>query len=331
MTEMTLEEALRLGIEAHKAGKVQEADKYYTAILQAQPTHPDANHNMGVLAVGVGKLDQALPFFKKAIEANPTIEQFWISFIDALIKVQKTDEAKVALSQAKNAGVKSNTLDQLQQKLGSPNKINDQTTNLQDPPQEQLQPLLEYYRNSDFEQALEIATKLIQQFPKSAVLYNIIGAVNASLQQYDKAVEAYKKALSINSDLPEPHNNMGNAFKAQGKFDEAIEAYKKALDINQNYAEAHYNTGIALHEQNKLDDAITSYKKAINIKPDYVDALNNLGMIFQNSGDFKNAIKAYSNAISMKPNFKKALYNFGICLKGIRFEKTEPMLSYTSA
>ena len=128
MTEMTLEEALRLGIEAHKAGKVQEADKYYTAILQAQPTHPDANHNMGVLAVGVGKLDQALPFFKKAIEANPTIEQFWISFIDALIKVQKTDEAKVALSQAKNAGVKSNTLDQLQQKLGSPNKINDHLT-----------------------------------------------------------------------------------------------------------------------------------------------------------------------------------------------------------
>jgi len=29
---------------------VQEADRLYTAILQAQPKHPDANHNMGVLA-----------------------------------------------------------------------------------------------------------------------------------------------------------------------------------------------------------------------------------------------------------------------------------------
>ena len=92
--EMTLEEALQKGIEAHKAGKVQEADQYYTAILQAQPTHPDANHNMGVLAVSVGKVDQALPFFKKALEANSTVEQFWISYIDALIKAQKTDEAK---------------------------------------------------------------------------------------------------------------------------------------------------------------------------------------------------------------------------------------------
>ena len=51
--ELTLDQALQKGIEAHKAGKVQEADQYYTAILQAQPKHPDANHNMGVLAVGV--------------------------------------------------------------------------------------------------------------------------------------------------------------------------------------------------------------------------------------------------------------------------------------
>ena len=42
--ELTLEQALERGIEAHKAGKVQEADRYYTAILKAQPKHSDANH-----------------------------------------------------------------------------------------------------------------------------------------------------------------------------------------------------------------------------------------------------------------------------------------------
>ena len=61
--ELTLDQALQKGIEAHKAGQVEEADKYYTAILQAQPKHPDANHNMGVLAVGLGKVQEALPFF----------------------------------------------------------------------------------------------------------------------------------------------------------------------------------------------------------------------------------------------------------------------------
>jgi hypothetical protein len=52
--ELTLNETLKKGIEAHKVGQLQEADRFYTAILQAQPEHPDANHNMGVLTVSVG-------------------------------------------------------------------------------------------------------------------------------------------------------------------------------------------------------------------------------------------------------------------------------------
>ena len=68
--EINLSEALQKGIEAHKAGKAEEADRYYTAILKTQPKHPDANHNMGVLAVGVGKVNDALPFFVTAIEVK---------------------------------------------------------------------------------------------------------------------------------------------------------------------------------------------------------------------------------------------------------------------
>ena len=98
--ELTLDQALQKGVEAHKAGQVQEADRLYTAILQAQPKHPDANHNTGVLAVGVGKVKEALPFFKTALEANPAIAQFWLSYIDALIKLGKLDDAKAVLDQA---------------------------------------------------------------------------------------------------------------------------------------------------------------------------------------------------------------------------------------
>ena len=41
--ELTLDQALQNGVEAHKAGKVQEADRYYTAILKANPKHCDTN------------------------------------------------------------------------------------------------------------------------------------------------------------------------------------------------------------------------------------------------------------------------------------------------
>ena len=40
---------------------------------------------MGVLAVGVGKIEAAPRFFKAALETNPNIAQYWLSYIDALI------------------------------------------------------------------------------------------------------------------------------------------------------------------------------------------------------------------------------------------------------
>ena len=61
--ELTLDEALQKADESHKAGQIQEAERLYTAILKVQPKHPDANHNMGVLAAGVGKIQESLPFF----------------------------------------------------------------------------------------------------------------------------------------------------------------------------------------------------------------------------------------------------------------------------
>ena len=115
--ELTLDQALQKGIEAHKAGNVREADQYYTAILKANPKHPDANHNMGVLAVGLGKVEAALPFFKTALETNKSVAQYWLSYIDALIKLGRFKDAKDILDQAKSNGAKGDGFDQLEKNL----------------------------------------------------------------------------------------------------------------------------------------------------------------------------------------------------------------------
>ncbi|MDG2460937.1 MAG: hypothetical protein P8M73_08645, partial [Luminiphilus sp.] len=64
--ELTIDQALQQGVAAHKEGKLQDAERLYRAILQALPAHPDANHNLGVLAVAVGKPLEAIPLFQMA-------------------------------------------------------------------------------------------------------------------------------------------------------------------------------------------------------------------------------------------------------------------------
>ena len=312
MAELTIDQALQQGVEAHKAGQVQEADRLYTAILKAQPRHPDANHNMGVLAVGVGKVEQALPFFKTALEANPGTAQFWLSYIDTLIKLKQLADAKAVFDQAKSKGAKGDGFDKLEQRLkeadqepvevsqvtaeATPKQPNildslklDQAIKLakkkakdgppeeakriyqdiltkfpknksardglkglvgrpvgkaskvQEPPQAQIQELINLYSQGQLQLALKQAETLVTQFPVSAILFNIQGAVLKGLGQFGLSVEAYNKALAIKPDHADAYNNMGNALKEQGKPVEAIEAYSKALAIKPDSAEAKQN------------------------------------------------------------------------------------------
>ena len=53
--KLTIEQALQRGMAAHKEGKLEEAERLYRTILRSQPTHPDANHNSGLVAVSVNK------------------------------------------------------------------------------------------------------------------------------------------------------------------------------------------------------------------------------------------------------------------------------------
>ena len=121
--ELTIELALRQGVAAHKEGKLQDAERLYRAILQSQPTHPDANHNLGSIAVSCGKYEDALPFFKNAIAINGKQEQYWISLLEVLIKLGKIHDARIALSQADPVVFKGDKIKSLSILLNHPSKL----------------------------------------------------------------------------------------------------------------------------------------------------------------------------------------------------------------
>ena len=165
--ELKISEVLQRGIEAHKAGKLHDADKYYTAILKVQPKHTDANHNMGVLAVGVGKVEEALPFFRTALEANPSIAQFWLSYIDALIQLDRLEEAKTVLGQAKTNGATGDGFDLIGEKLNQLELGNDEISQAQNPHQDVLDALADLYAKGLLKQVLKQAQILLKKFPNS--------------------------------------------------------------------------------------------------------------------------------------------------------------------
>jgi tetratricopeptide (TPR) repeat protein len=323
--QLSLEQALREGIRAHKAGRFQEADKYYTGILKVKPKHPDANHNMGVLGVSIGRVKEALPFFKIALEVNPHVDQFWLSYIEALIKLDRLNDAKTVLSKANKKKPALKGFAQLEQKLKlasgkSPKALIpfhkqavkiDNSRKVQDPPENQARKLVNLCIQKKFKKSKNQALKLLSSFPNSIVLYNIIGAANQGLGQLDHALTAYKKAVSIQPNFAEAHYNMGNVLQDQGNLEEAIIAFNKAVEIKSNYFEALNNMGNTLQDLGRLEEAIEAYNKAIRIKPNFAEALNNMGITLRAHGKLKEAIQTYNKALTIRPDYVEALNNKG--------------------
>ena len=105
-----------------------------------------------MLAVDL-EVEAALPFFKTALEANTSMAQYWLSYIDALIKLSRFDEASDVLDQAKRNGAKEDGFDQLENKLKEP--ANNKTKILtviteRDPTKDKLQPVIDLYTDGNF-------------------------------------------------------------------------------------------------------------------------------------------------------------------------------------
>ena len=312
--ELTIEKALQQAIEAHKLGNLQDAEDLYKAILQTQPKHPDANHNLGVLAVSVNKLEAALPLFKTALEVNPSQGQFWLSYIDALIKEKQFEEAKNLLEQAKKRGLAGEKVDILEAKLTAI-ILAQNSESSRSPPQIELITLLEHYKKGEYGIAQNLASNLTQQYPNHPFGWKLMGALFKKTGKLEDSVIANQKVLEISPNDAEAHNNLGNTLKELGRIEDAETSYNKAISIEPDLAEAHSNLGNTLKELGRLEDAETSCNKAITIKPGYAEAHYNLGNTLKELGRLEDAETSYNKAIAIKPEYSEAYYNLGVTLQ----------------
>ena len=354
--ELKIEQALKQAVDAHKKGKLQEAERLYRVILQSQPAHPDANHNLGVLVVSVNNAETALPLFKTALESNPKVEQFWLSYIDALIRENQIDTAKQVIQKAKNQEVNEERLYALEAQLSTLTpKTN---TNSAGPSTTQVSSLLEYFQTRRYGDAEKLAASLTQEFPTFQFGWKVLGAVlsltdrkseavNANnkavalspqdaeaqynlgitLQELGKledAIASYRQAIALKPDYVKAHNNLGGMLKELGRLEEAKTSYTQAILLKTDDDKAHYNLGNTLKELGKLDEAEASYRQAITFKPDFVEAHANLGSLLADLGRLKESEACLTQAITLKPDYASAHYNLGNTLQELgRLDEAE--------
>jgi tetratricopeptide (TPR) repeat protein len=168
-------------------------------------------------------------------------------------------------------------------------------------------------RNQDWKDALTLWQKTIKTAPRCARAQNNLGVEYYKLGEYEKAEEAYQKALQINPKYPDPYHNLGNILADNNQFVQALEYYKMALEHCPQGAEKEiFNSlGVMYKKQGKLKEAKALFFTALKEDPFYVNARNNMAAVYYAEGNYARAYKALTFGLKIDPRSPEIHNNLG--------------------
>jgi tetratricopeptide (TPR) repeat protein len=297
-------ELIQTGLRLHQAGRLQEAETYYRAVIRKQPENPDAWHLLGVIAQQTGNDKVSAELAEKAINLRPDVPDYYVTCGEAYRAMRAYDSAMRCYEKALaiNPGFAGAHLN-----LGNT--------------------LKEMGRVEEAIAHYEKAATLQPDFP---VAHNNLGIALKDIGRTEDAIARFEKALAIAPGYFEAHNNLGNALLAQGRVDDAIARFEQAIAIQPKYAEAHSNLGNAFRQSGRLEDAIRQYQEAVNCRPDFAMGHYNLGIALEESGYAEEAIASYERALTIDPGFAEAHHNLGFALQDLG-RKEEAIAGYRRA
>ncbi len=323
--KVSITEALKIGVKAIQDGETDRAQRIFATIRETQPDNPEANFNLGELALGLGESKDALSYLDRAFKVEPNRAKYRISYIDALIKNDQLEKANQLLTEGKELGMNGEKATALEVQLSSKSK-----TAQIIPSNGQLKNLLVLYENRQFSEAEELALSITQEFPEHQFGWKVLGALFEQSGRKQDALQANQTSVRLQSKDPEAHNNLGNTYQELSRLKEAEASYTQAIALKPDLAEAHYNLGNTLKGLDRMEEAGASYIQAIALKPEIAEAHSNLGVTLRELGRLEDAIASLRDAISLRPHYAEAHVNLAITLKDLgRFD--EAQISYTQA
>ncbi|MBN1271793.1 MAG: AAA family ATPase [Candidatus Aminicenantes bacterium] len=91
--------------------------------------------------------------------------------------------------------------------------------------------------------------------------------------------------------------DLGGKHIDNGDFDKAVEAYHKALEIDNQDQKVWFNLGLSYHALEMLDDAYESFDMSTTIQPDYAEAFLQKGRVLSDQEKYRLAIKNFNKAL----------------------------------
>ncbi len=266
---MPIDGLLHEALQAHGAQQLEKAKELYVNVLRREPSHPVANHNLGLILVQSQSLAGAVVCFKQALQAQPSEPRFWLSCIQATILSGASEVARALIENAVKHGVSPHALHALR-----------------------LQAIKPAFQG--------ISHQFSEKHQADQLL--AAGLQHMALGQHAEAVDAYRQAAELFPTHTEALERLGDTLVALFRHEEAIEVFNQLLMLKPESGWAHLGLGMSLGGVGLISQASECYRLAISLEPSLAVAHTLYAKSLQDLGETGPSIQAYRHALTLSPS-----------------------------
>jgi tetratricopeptide (TPR) repeat protein len=253
-------EAMHILARTHLlAGQLSQAVEWASQAIRKSPK-PVYLTTLGAALSQLGRPDEALQVFDKAVQLKPDDSELWCGLGKGLVNAARSSDAllcfqhAIALDPAN--GDAAYQAGHLLHGLGR------------------------------FHEALISLDRSVERQGDHAPTFAMRGLVLAKLKRFEEAVRDYERAIRLDPNNVEACSNLGNALRALGQPEEALSWYDRSLAIAPNIANT-TNRAMTLTELGRFDDAMAAFQQAAGIDPNHPTLIWNFALLKLWLGDFE--------------------------------------------
>ena len=262
-------------------GNFEEAISYFNKVLEVEPNNVDALGKKGDALVNLGKFENAVLYFNKVLEVEP----------NNVVALGKKGDALVNLGNFENAVFYFDKVITI-----SP-----------------------YHQDESENFYID---KLLQLDPNHVgALYKRGKSLAIFVNQLDRAISFFDKALDIEPDRPDILTSKGEVLVNQENFEEAISYFNKALELDPNNLNAFTGKGNALAKLEKFEEAHAIFDSVISIQPNNTETLLQKGDAFRAQKNYEDSFLYFHKVLEIDPENFLAQNKFKLIYSLLNFTR----------
>ncbi|MGC9399382.1 MAG: tetratricopeptide repeat protein [Anaerolineae bacterium] len=175
----------------------------------------------------------------------------------------------------------------------------------------------------EYQAAVQVLEEIVANNEENAEAYFLLGLSYFNLNQYQKARDAFNRALELDPQRAAAiHHNLGALAYQMGDIETAETEFKAALEIEPDDPDTHYQLGATYlikalpaeqqtPDPERLAQARAEFEQALELAPGKAEALVGLGNSYLLENRLEEAIETLAKAVEASPEMPEALFALG--------------------